>query len=283
MPSSSAAGHRWADVSPDPGGSGHPLRLGLIGSGRIGTVHAANLAAHPGVDFAWVADPVIENARRLEGLYGARATESAEQVLDDGGLDGVAVCSPTPTHVDLILAAVERDVAVLCEKPVDLDLERARACQQAVGGAARPVMIGFNRRFDPSFAAVRRRVGAGEVGRLEQLAITSRDPAPAPEAYIRTSGGIFRDMTIHDFDMARFLVGEDFVSVTAMGGALVDKAIGEAGDVSRLAWLNQGWPLMILIRHDVPRCGARRDADSPVRAGEPVSHLQSVRGPRAAS
>jgi len=229
MPSSSAAGRRRADVSPDPGGSGRPLRLGLIGSGRIGAVHAANLAAHPGVDFAWVADPVIENARLLQGLYGASATESAEQVLDDGGLDGVVVCSPTPTHVDLILAAVERDVAVLCEKPLDLDLDRARACQRAVGGAARPVMIGFNRRFDPSFAAVRQRVGAGEVGRLEQLAITSRDPAPAPEAYIRTSGGIFRDMTIHDFDMARFFL-PGIVQVTAHGANLFSQYIRYAGD-----------------------------------------------------
>jgi myo-inositol 2-dehydrogenase/D-chiro-inositol 1-dehydrogenase len=181
------------------------------------------------VDFVWVADPLVENARRLEALYGATATESAEQVLEDGGLDGVVICSPTPTHVDLILSAAERDVAVLCEKPVDLDLERARDCQRAVAGAAQPIMIGFNRRFDPSFAAVRRRVGAGEIGQLEQLAITSRDPAPPPEAYIRTSGGIFRDMTIHDFDMARFFLPE-IVQVTAHGSNLFSSEIRDAGD-----------------------------------------------------
>ncbi|WP_346768943.1 inositol 2-dehydrogenase [Crystallibacter degradans] len=210
-------------------GAGRPLRLGLIGSGRIGAVHAASLAAHPGVDFAWVADPFIESARGLAAMYGATATESVEQVLEDRSVDGVILCSPTPTHVDLILAAAERDVAVLCEKPVDLDLERARSCQRAVAGAARPIMIGFNRRFDPSFAAVRRRVDAGEIGRLEQLAITCRDPEPAPEAYIRTSGGIFRDMTIHDFDMARFFL-PDIVQVSAHGSNLFNGYIRDAGD-----------------------------------------------------
>nr|WP_237740797.1 inositol 2-dehydrogenase [Arthrobacter crystallopoietes] len=216
-------------MASDASGSGRPLRLGLIGSGRIGAVHAANLAAHPGVDFAWIADPFVEEARRLEARYGAAATDSAERVLEDGRLDGVVICSPTPTHVDLILAAVQRDLAVLCEKPVDLDLARARTCRTAVAGASRPVMVGFNRRFDPSFASIRQRVAAGEIGRLEQLTIISRDPAPAPEAYIRSSGGIFRDMTIHDFDMARFFL-PDIVQVTARGSNLFSDYIQAAGD-----------------------------------------------------
>ncbi|WP_236777331.1 Gfo/Idh/MocA family protein [Arthrobacter crystallopoietes] len=131
--------------------------------------------------------------------------------------------------MDLIMAAVERGLAVLCEKPADLDLERARACQRAVAGAAQPIMIGFNRRFDPSFAAVRRRVGSGEIGRLKQLAITSRDPAPAPEPYIRTSGAIFRDITIRDFDMARFFL-PNIVQVTAHGSNLFSDYIRDAGD-----------------------------------------------------
>lgn len=181
----------------------------------------------------WVADPFIDGARELAGRYGAQATTSGTEVFADKSLDAIVICSPTDTHVDLIRAAVEHNLAVLCEKPIDLNLERARQCRDELAlqsSGDRPVvMLGFNRRFDPAFAEVRRRVAAGEVGRLEQLTIISRDPSPAPEAYIRTSGGIFRDMSIHDLDMARFFV-PDIIEVTAHGSNAFSDYIRAAGD-----------------------------------------------------
>ncbi|WP_426998371.1 inositol 2-dehydrogenase [Pseudarthrobacter sp. N5] len=209
------------------------LRVALFGSGRIGRVHAANLGQHPGVDLVWIADPFIAGAQELAALYGARATASGAEVFADGSLDAVVVCSPTDTHVELIRSAAEHRLAVLCEKPVDLDLERARQCRNSLKDQASDggptVMLGFNRRFDPAFASVRERVEAGEIGTLEQLTIISRDPAPAPEAYIRSSGGIFRDMSIHDLDMARFFV-PDIVEVTAHGSTVFCDYIRDAGD-----------------------------------------------------
>ena len=205
------------------------LNIALCGSGRIGRVHAANIAAHPGLNLAWVADPVAGSARDVAAMYGARATESTDDVFADASLDAVVVCSPTPTHIELIRAAVGRGVAVLCEKPIDLDIDRVRSCLTDLAGNTTPVMMGFNRRFDPGFASVRQRVAAGEIGRLEQLTITSRDPAPPPGAYIATSGGIFRDMSIHDLDMARFFI-PDVVEVTAHGTNVFSDDIAEAGD-----------------------------------------------------
>ena len=209
--------------------SQNKLNIALCGSGRIGRVHAANIAAHPGVNLAWVADPVIDSAREVAGLYSARATGSTDDVFADASLDAVVVCSPTPTHIDLIRAAVGRGLAVLCEKPIDLDIDRVRSCLADLAGNTAAVMMGFNRRFDPAFAAVRKRVAAGQIGRLEQLTITSRDPAPAPAAYIAASGGIFRDMSIHDLDMARFFI-PDVVEVTAHGANVFSDYIAEAGD-----------------------------------------------------
>ncbi|WP_427133665.1 inositol 2-dehydrogenase [Pseudarthrobacter sp. S9] len=210
------------------------VRIALFGSGRIGRVHGANLARHPGVELTWVADPFVAGAQELAAMYGARATASGAEVFADGSLDAIVVCSPTDTHVELIRTAAEHGLAVLCEKPIDLELERARRCRDTIlagrkddGGA--PVMLGFNRRFDPAFASVRERVAAGEIGSLEQLTIISRDPAPAPEAYIRTSGGIFRDMSVHDLDMARFFV-PDIVEVTAHGSNVFCGYIRDAGD-----------------------------------------------------
>lgn len=205
------------------------LRVGLLGSGRIGRVHAANLAAHPGIDFAWVADPMLDSAREVAALYGATATAEAATVLADAQLDALLICSPTPTHVDLIIEAANRGIAVLCEKPVDLDLARARECREATAGATAPIMMAFNRRFDPSFREVREAVAAGEIGALENLAIISRDPAPAPLGYLEVSGGIFKDQSIHDLDMARSFL-PDIVEVTAHGSNLFDQGIESLGD-----------------------------------------------------
>jgi len=208
------------------------LRFGVFGAGRIGRVHAATVAAHPGAELVAIHDPMREAAEQLAGSYGARVAGAARDVIAAQDIDAVIIGSPTPTHVDLLTAAVQAGKAVLCEKPIDLDLARVDACWQEIRGSVEnggTVMIGFNRRFDPSFADARSRVAAGEIGTLEQLIIISRDPAPAPAGYIASSGGIFRDMTIHDFDMARFFLGE-VVEVQAMGANLIEPYIAQAGD-----------------------------------------------------
>ncbi|MGP5930599.1 inositol 2-dehydrogenase [Corynebacterium glyciniphilum] len=191
-----------------------PLRLALFGSGRIGQVHAANIAANPGLELAVIADPFVDGARKLAETNGADVVSDPSEVLARDDLDGVIIGSPTSTHVDLINKSVDRGLAVLCEKPIDLDIDVVTQCRERIGTPKSPIMLGFNRRFDPSFAAINRRVAEGEIGKLEQLTIISRDPAPAPRDYIAGSGGIFRDMTIHDLDMARFFV-PDIVEVSA--------------------------------------------------------------------
>jgi len=206
------------------------LRFGLFGAGRIGRVHADSLAAHPRAELATVYDPIEPAAREVAGRYGAKATGDADAILADPGIGAVIIASPTPTHVELLTASVRAGKAVLCEKPIDLDLARVDACWAEIRDLDATIMVGFNRRFDPTFVELRARVAAGEIGRLEELLITSRDPAPAPAAYIASSGGIFRDMTIHDFDMARFFLGE-VVEVQAMGANLIEPYIAEAGDV----------------------------------------------------
>ncbi|WP_018775555.1 inositol 2-dehydrogenase [Arthrobacter sp. 131MFCol6.1] len=206
-----------------------PLKVALFGSGRIGQVHARNIAAHPDLELAWIADPFIKGAQALAAANGAQAVESADEVFANQDLDAIIIGSPTSTHVDLISRAVAAGVAALCEKPIDLDIDRVRVCRDQIRGTKTPLMLGFNRRFDPNFASVRARVEAGEIGRLEQLTIISRDPAPAPKDYIATSGGIFRDQSIHDLDMARFFV-PDIIEVSATGSNLFCDYIEEAGD-----------------------------------------------------
>jgi myo-inositol 2-dehydrogenase/D-chiro-inositol 1-dehydrogenase len=206
------------------------VRLALFGCGRIGKVHAESISGHPRAELTWVCDPMEEAARSLAARYGAVAGQDVDAVLADPRVDAVVVASPTPTHVDLLTRSVRAGKAVLCEKPIDLDLGRVDACWREIAGAGPAIMVGFNRRFDPSFRSMRDRVHAGELGRLEQLSITSRDPAPAPPAYIATSGGLFRDMTIHDFDMARYFLGE-VAEVHAMGANLVAGYIAELGDM----------------------------------------------------
>jgi myo-inositol 2-dehydrogenase / D-chiro-inositol 1-dehydrogenase len=206
------------------------LRFGLFGAGRIGRVHAASLAAHPQTELAVVHDPVEAAALEVATQYGATPTQDAGVILGDRSIGAVIIASPTSTHIDLLAAAVRAGKAVLCEKPIDLDLARVDACWEELQGLESTVMVGFNRRFDPTFAEIRDRVAAGEIGQLEQLLITSRDPAPASAAYIAGSGGLFRDMTIHDFDLARFFLGE-VVEVQATGANLIEPYIAEAGDI----------------------------------------------------
>ena len=207
----------------------HPIRFGLIGTGRIGQVHAASIAASPEAALAWVADPFIAGANAIAERYGATATESAEKLIASGEVDAILIASPTPTHVDLIEASVRAGLPVLCEKPIDLDIARVDALRPLVAASGVPVALGFNRRFDPNHASAQARVRAGEIGDLEQLIIISRDPAAPPAEYIGVSGGIFRDMTIHDFDMARFFI-DDIVSVSATGTRTFDAGAREHGD-----------------------------------------------------
>ena len=206
------------------------IRFAVLGCGRIGRMHARNLARHPRAELVSVFDIAAKAAADTAAELGVSAAATVEEVLADARVQAVLIATSTDTHVPLIVAAAKAGKAVLCEKPIDLDLKRAEACGAEIAPLKATVMIGFNRRFDPSFRAVRERMLAGEIGTLEQLVITSRDPSPPPIAYIKVSGGIFRDMTIHDFDMARYLAG-DIDSVFATGGNLIDPDIGAAGDI----------------------------------------------------
>lgn len=206
------------------------LRTGLLGAGRIGQVHAQTITAHRGSALTAISDYYTEAAEKLATEYGSTA-RTTDEILSDPDIDAVLIATSTDTHSDLIEAATAAGKAVLCEKPVDLSLARARACQAKVASLGKPVMIGFNRRFDPSFGELKRALDAGEIGKAELLTITSYDPAPPPVSYIKVSGGLFRDMMIHDFDMANFLMGAAPVRVSAVGASLVDPEIGAAGDV----------------------------------------------------
>ena len=206
------------------------LKVGLLGAGRIGQVHAAVVAAHEGSKLAAISDVYAPAAEELAAKYHAQVRSSDEIIADDA-INAVLIATSTDTHSDLIEAATQAGKAVMCEKPVDLSLERARACLKAVSETGRPVMIGFNRRFDPSFAAIRDSLAAGQIGKAELLSVTSFDPAPPPVEYIKVSGGMFRDMMIHDFDMTNFIMGETPVSISASGACLVDPEIGRAGDI----------------------------------------------------
>ncbi|MEM6385328.1 MAG: inositol 2-dehydrogenase [Pseudomonadota bacterium] len=206
------------------------LNVGLLGAGRIGAVHAIAISQHARSRLAAVSDFLLENAEKLARQYGSTA-RSTEEIIADPAIDAVLIATSTDTHADLMEAATAAGKAVLCEKPVDLNLERARACQRVVESHGQPVMVGLNRRFDRSFSALKDALSRGDIGNSEMLAITSFDPAPPPLGYIEVSGGLFRDMMIHDFDMAHFLTGELPETVSATGSSLVDPAIGAAGDV----------------------------------------------------
>ena len=208
-----------------------PVRIGVLGVGRIGRMHAQLLHREvPGATVDAVADAVPEAADGVAADLGVQAL-GIEDLLTRDTVDAVAICTSTPTHVDLIARAARAGKAILCEKPVSLDLAEVDRAIAAVEAAGVPFMVGFNRRFDPSHASVREAVAAGAIGELHTLRITSRDPAPPPPEYIAQSGGIFLDMTIHDFDMARFIVGSEVVEVYARGAVRIDPRIGQAGDV----------------------------------------------------
>ncbi len=205
------------------------LNIGLLGCGRIGQVHGATLRGMTTARAAAVSDAMPTAAEALAATLNAKVMTS-DDMLADPGIDAVVIGTPTTTHYDLIHQAAANGKAIFCEKPVDLSVERIKECLAAVKKAGVPFMTAFNRRFDPSFAHLHRQITDGVIGNVELVTILSRDPSPPPLGYIKTSGGIFRDMMIHDLDMARFLLGEDPVELHAAGSCLVDPAIGEAGD-----------------------------------------------------
>jgi myo-inositol 2-dehydrogenase/D-chiro-inositol 1-dehydrogenase len=206
------------------------LKFALFGAGRIGAVHAANLAAAGNTQLLHIVDVNAEAAGTLARRHDAVVSDR-QTALADPNVDAVMIASSTDTHADLAIAAAQAGKAIFCEKPIDLSLERVDACLATVRQAGVPMFVGFNRRFDPSFSALHHRITQGAIGEVEQVIISSRDPGLPPLAYLQVSGGLFRDMMIHDFDLARWLLGEEPAEVFAFGSCLVDPAVGQIGDV----------------------------------------------------
>lgn len=210
------------------------IRIGLLGCGRIGQVHARTLRGIDDARIVAVSDALPEAAQAMAKATGAEVRET-DAILSAGDIDAVVIGTPTTTHFAQIEAATKAGKAIFCEKPVDMSVDNIRTLMAGIEATGVPFFTAFNRRFDPNFAALQARLRAGEIGAVELIQITSRDPAPPPIGYIKTSGGLFRDMMIHDFDMARFLMGEEFISLHAVGSSLVDPEIGKAGDVDTAA------------------------------------------------
>jgi myo-inositol 2-dehydrogenase/D-chiro-inositol 1-dehydrogenase len=208
--------------------------VALFGAGRIGKIHAGNLVRQPGVRLRYVVDVNAQAAGELAQKYGATPA-SADQVFGDAGVKAVVIGSSTDTHAELIRRAAAAKKAIFCEKPVDLSLGRARECRAAVFEAGVPCLIGFQRRYDPTFAALKKRLAAGEIGDPEMLVVTSRDPGAPPVEYIKVSGGIFKDMLIHDFDIFRWILGDEAATVYATGSCLTDPVVASADDIDSTA------------------------------------------------
>ena len=211
------------------------LNLALLGCGRIGQVHARSISQLADkARLVAVADAYEPAAQELAAASGAEVRSSA-QIMQSDDVDAIIVGTPTDTHYQLIHDAAAAGKAIFCEKPIDMSAERIRDCIVAVKKANVAFLAAFNRRFDPNFSDIQARIAAGEIGDVELITILSRDPAPPPISYIKSSGGLFRDMMIHDFDMARFLLGEEVTSIFAVGSSLVDPEIGAAGDIDTAA------------------------------------------------
>ena len=210
------------------------VRFALLGCGRIGQVHARSIKALAGASVVAVADAMPASAQSLADATGAQV-RSVDAIMASDDVDAVVIGTPTDAHYDQIHAAAKAGKAIFCEKPIDMSADRIRDCIKVVQAHGVPFLTAFNRRFDPNFATIHARIAAGEIGAVELVTILSRDPAPPPVSYIERSGGLFRDMMIHDFDMARFILDEEPVQVFAVGSALVDPEIGKAGDVDTAA------------------------------------------------
>ncbi len=251
------------------------IRFGVIGAGRIGKVHSATIAANPKAKLAYIADAMPKAAGDLAAKYGAKVA-SFEEILKSKDVDAILIGSPTGFHADQIQAASKAGKAIMCEKPVSLSVAMIEKTLKVVEKNKTTLMIGFNRRFDPNFAEVEQRLRRGDVGAIEMVTVISRDPAPPPAEYVKGSGGIFRDMMIHDFDMARFLMGEEFVVVNALGSALVDKAIGKAGDVDTAAVQMQTASGRIAVITNSRRATYGYDQRMEVHGSKGMIHAKNV-------
>jgi myo-inositol 2-dehydrogenase/D-chiro-inositol 1-dehydrogenase len=205
------------------------IRFGLLGAGRIGQVHARAISGDPDARLVAVSDAIPAAAEAVAAAYRAD-TRTIEAIEGASDIDAVVICTPTDTHADLIERFARAGKGIFCEKPVDLSLARVRQCLDVVEETGATLMVGFNRRFDPDFGALKKAIDTGRIGSVEMVTIISRDPGPPPYDYIDRSGGIFRDMTIHDFDVARWLLDEEVETVQAAGSVLVDPEIGRRGD-----------------------------------------------------
>jgi myo-inositol 2-dehydrogenase / D-chiro-inositol 1-dehydrogenase len=213
------------------------ITVGIVGAGRIGKIHAENIRYFiPDARIKTVADPVADKVGDwARGLGIEKVSRDAREVMSDPEIGAVVICSSTDTHADMVMAAAGARKHVFCEKPIDLTVEKVKRALAAVEKAGVKLQVGFNRRFDHNFRRVRELVQSGALGAPHLVRITSRDPAPPPPEYVKVSGGIFLDMTVHDFDMARYLAGSEVVEVYAQGAVLIDPAIGRAGDVDTAA------------------------------------------------
>jgi len=205
------------------------LRFAVLGAGRIGQVHAGAIASVPNASLVAMAEPFAKAAEAARQAFGCEI-RSIDEIVTSADVDAVVICTPTDTHADLIEQFAKAGKAVFCEKPIDLDADRVRDCLKVVDASNGTLMVGFNRRFDPDFMAVKQAIDAGQIGDVEMITITSRDPGAPPHDYITRSGGMFRDMTIHDFDVARWLLGEEIETVQAAASVLTDPEIGALGD-----------------------------------------------------
>ncbi len=207
------------------------LNVCVLGTGRMGTIHAATIHRHPDARVTVIGDIDLGRAQAVAAEYGADASGDPLAAIAGDGVDAVVIATPTDSHVPYIEAAARAGKAIFCEKPVGIEPAEVRRALDTVAAAGVPLQIGFHRRFDPSFREVKAAIESGQVGDVLQVILTSRDPEPPPAQYIHGSGGLFRDMAIHDFDMARWLLGDEPVEVSAFGSNLIDPAIGEAGDI----------------------------------------------------
>lgn len=207
------------------------INIGILGLGRIGKIHLENLTKWEGVKVLAAMNPSKEGQSSAHRFNVPLVTSDEDAVINHPDINAIIVCSPTNAHADQVIKAAKAGKAIFCEKPLDLSLEKVRQTLQVVKEANVPLMLAFNQRMDPNFASVKQQINEGRVGNIHTVHITSRDPEPPPISYIKTSGGLFMDMTIHDFDMARFIIGKEVVEVFAKGYNLIDPEIGKAGDI----------------------------------------------------
>tara|TARA_B100001179_G_scaffold101788_1_gene72282 strand:+ start:797 stop:1798 length:1002 start_codon:yes stop_codon:yes gene_type:complete len=207
------------------------LNFALMGAGRIGKMHAKNLSMHSKSNLSYVYDINQDFANEVAKLSGAKVAQSAEEAINDKNVDAVLIASATPTHIDFMTMAAKAGKAVLCEKPIDLDIAKVDKCYETIKNFSVPIQIGFNRRFDKSNKKIKLAKDNGEIGNLEMVIITSRDPEPPGIEYLKAAGGFFRDTTIHDFDLSRFILGDDpVIEVSAYGSQLISAECKEVGD-----------------------------------------------------